>query len=216
MKRARQHTNRANSIPRARATGVRSPRQSGTEKLTALAKSDMVQIYIAEVTAVYSERNTCDIISVKTNAPLRDVPILTKGGLIDDEVYGELDLPAVGDRVVVGYVDGREGMPVVLGFVIPYLFNYFAVEQTAVNSTTKTNSLTLLESGKPNLYRRIFKSGTSIEVAEDGSVFIETPDGSYLNIDATAGTFDLTDSSGNTFVSSGTTVTINGNLEVDQ
>lgn len=169
--------------------------------------------FFAKVTAVYSDRMTCDIETLD-GAPLSNISVVTKGGLVDGKVYGEICLPAIDDYVVVGFGSYGQRHKVILGTIIPYLANEFVGD--AVNSVSKAFTKKLLEAGKPIDYRRIFKSGTSVQIEEDGSIIVETPDGSYIKIDATAGTFHIEDSNGNVIESSGTKITINGHLEVTQ
>ena len=141
-----------------------------------------VKSCIAKVIDIHSDSNTCDV------EPLRggrkySVPILTKGGLINDEVYGELELPQPGDFVVVLFVASNEAQPFVLGTVLPYMHSKFQSSQQPVNSASKQFTKKLLQKGKEKTFRKIFKSGTTIEVQEDGSVIIETPSGQYVQID---------------------------------
>jgi len=226
-------TNRANKLPILQASGVNNARQAGTDKLDALMKSDRVEMSLAEVLAVYSDRNTCDIKSLRTGGKHKDVPCLTKGGLIDDEVYGEIDLPAVGDRVILMFLEGRETLPMIVGFIFPFLYSKYA-SGTPVKSGSKAHTTTFFEENKPKTYKKIFKSGTTIEAKEDGSLVIETPGGNYIYINETDGeliiedvtnsnkiTMDssgmlLEDANGNDIAMVAGKVTINGNLEVAQ
>lgn len=226
-------TNRVNKLPILQASGVNNARQAGTDKIDALMKSDRVETSLAEVLAVYSDRNTCDIKSLRTGGKHKDVPCLTKGGLIDDEVYGEIDLPAVGDRVILMFLESRETLPMIVGFIFPFLHSKYA-SGTPVKSSSKAHTTTFFEENKPKTYKKIFKSGTTIEVQEDGSLIIETPGGNYLHINETDGeiiiedvtnsnkmTMDssgllLEDANGNDIAMAAGKVTINSNWEVSQ
>jgi len=195
--------------------GVNKTRQAGTETLEAYRKSDRAESYICEVMAVYSERNTCDIKSWCSGGLHKDVPILTKGGLVDGEVYGEINLPAIGDRVVIDFLGGKESLPIIVGFIFPYLNNKFA-KGTPVDSSSKTYTKTFLEENKPKTYKRIFPSGTTVEVQEDGSLIIETPSGSFIKIDESSSGDISIEANSNTFSMESGKVVINGNWEVLQ
>ena len=80
--------------------------------------------FFAKVTQVHSDRMTCDIKTLD-GATLANIPILTKGGLVDGEVYGEVCLPAIDDYVVVGFASYGQRHKVILGTIIPYLVNEF-------------------------------------------------------------------------------------------
>jgi hypothetical protein len=186
--------------------------------------------YIAKVLAVYSDRITCDLITVD-GVELKNVPVLTKAGLIDGEPYGEIDLPAIGDYVSIMQIGTGERQRAIIGTFIPYLSNDFNAD--AVNSAGKAYTKKLMEEGKEKVFKKIFQGGTSFECDEDGTITVETPSGTYVRIDEAAGTVTITDQHGNSYImdSSGVTttdtngndvtmesgkVTINGNLEVLQ
>jgi len=226
--------NIVNQLSTLKAVGVNKTRQSGVEKLKASVRADRVESYLAEIMAVYSEKNACDIKALITGQLIKSVPILTKGGLVDDEVYGELELPEVGDRVVVDFIGGRESLPIIVGFIFPFLYDKFAGSQTPVNSSSKAFTQKLLEGSLPKTYRKIFRSGTTVEIQEDGSLIVEVPDGSYIHLNVTGSeiiiedvvnsnkiTFDssgilIEDANGNDIIMTSGKVTINGNLEVAQ
>lgn len=207
--------------------------QAGIERLRKYRGGvDVVASNVAKVLSVYSDRATCNIQSW-SGAKKYNVPVRTKGGLIDDEVYGELDLPAVGDYVIVSFIRGKESQPIIEGTILPYLNNLFGSGQTAVNSSSKQFTLKLLEEGKEDHYKKIFKSGTTIEVKEDGTIVLEVPSGTYITIDEDSNNIIVEDQYGNKFTlnSSGVLiedangnditmqsgkVTVNGNLEVLQ
>jgi hypothetical protein len=186
--------------------------------------------FLAKVTAAYSERMTCDLLTFDGQR-LPNIPVMTKGGLVDGEHYGELDLPAIDDYVVVIHASYGTRHKVIIGTYIPYLANEYSKD--AVNSSNKQFTKKLLEAEKPLEYRRILKSGTSVEVTEDGTITVETPTGRYIRIDEATPEIKVEDPDGNiiTLDSSGVTiedangnditmgsssVTINGNLEVLQ
>jgi len=169
--------------------------------------------FFAKVIQAYSDRMTCDIEAVD-GTPIKNVPVLTKGGLVDGEPYGEMCLPAVDDYVVVGFASFGQRHRVIIGTIFPYLANEFLKD--AVNSTNKAFTKKLLVAGKPLEYRRIFKSGTSVHIEEDGSVTIETPEGSYIRIDEAGSEIKIVDTNGNDITMGASSVTINSNLEVLQ
>jgi len=188
--------------------------------------------FIAKVIQVHSDRMTCDIKTLD-GATLANIPILTKGGLVDGEVYGEVCLPAIDDYVIVGYASYGQRHKVILGTILPYLVNEFVKD--AVNSGSKQFTKKLLEADKPLGYRRIFKSGTTVQIEEDGGVIIETPSGMYVHIDEANSkiiisdaqgtpnvvTLDsngvlIEDTKGNDITMTTGKVTINGNLEILQ
>jgi hypothetical protein len=189
--------------------------------------------FIAKVLAVYSEKMACDIQTWNGSTKYM-VPVLTKGGLnSDNEVYGVLELPEVGDMVIIDFLEGREGMPMIIGTVLPFYNKYFQDNQTPINSGSKAFTLKLLEKDLPKTFRKIFRSGTTIEIQEDGSLIVETPSGTYIQLDEANGVIKVEDPDGNLFtinsdgvkiedtngnditMGSGK-VTINGNLEVAQ
>jgi len=186
--------------------------------------------FVAQVVAVYSDRMTCDLKTVDGQF-LLNVSILTNGGLVDGKPYGEVDLPAIDDYIFVMYASFGARHKVILGTVFPYLTNEFNAD--AVNSSNKTFTKKLLEKDMPLGYRRIFKSGASVQVEEDGRIIVETPDGTHVLFGGDDEILEVLDKHGNKmlFDSSGVViddtngnnitmasgkVTINGNLEVDQ
>lgn len=174
---------------------------------------DSAKSYIATVEKIYSDRNTCDILTTSGSLQ-RNIPIKTKGGMVDDEVYGEIDLPEVGDTVFVQFLSGKESLAYIDSTIIPFLNSKFA--GNAVSSGSKQFTKKLLEANKPKSYRKIFKSGTTLEISEDGTVIIETPGGAFFLMDESVGEINITDSNGNIFKMETGKVTINGNLEVLQ
>lgn len=184
--------------------------------------------FFAKVIQIYSDRMTCDIKTLD-GAFIPNVPILTKGGLVDGEVYGEIDLPAVHDYVIVDFSSYGQRHKMVIGTIFPYLVNEFIKD--AVNSSSKLFTKKLFVADKPLGYKRVFKTGTSVEIEEDGGIIIETPSGTYMRIDEANGEVKIEDQHGNIYkmASAGVTindtngnnitmgassVTINGNLEV--
>ncbi len=166
----------------------------------------------AEVTAVNSKNNTCTL-KANDGSELQRIPVRTVAGLINDEVYGVLDMPCVGDRVIVDFIGD---IKVITGVMVPYLADKFQTGQTPVNSASKQFTLKLLEEGKEKFYKKIFKGGTTLEVQDDGTIIVETPSGAYIQFDEAGTAITLEDSHGNTFVMNSSGVAINGtNLEVD-
>ena len=169
--------------------------------------------FLATVIHVYSDRNTCDL-EVPSKEPMDDVPVVGISGQVGDEVYGTLDLPEIDDVVVVRQVRGQE-YPVIIGSIISYLTDEFSTKQTAVKSSSKVHTLKLIEKDKEKFYRKIFKSGTTMEVQDDGTLIIETPSGYYIMIDE-ANSKIVMEANSNTFSMESGKVVINGNLEVLQ
>jgi len=168
--------------------------QSASLKVTGGNHSiDRAVSYVARVREVHSDRHAVDV-TTASGITIKDIPVKTNAGLIDDEVYGELDLPAIGNYVLVQFLQGRESQPYVDGTIIPYLNNKYQSGQTPVNSGSKAFTLKLLEEGKENFYRKIFKSGTTLEVQEDGTIIIETPKGSVIKIDESTEDIEITPS----------------------
>lgn len=198
-----------------RYKGIAKASQACVERMENWPGKDHAYSGVAEVIEVHTDRNTCDIQSWN-GARQDNVPVLTKGGLLDGEVWGEIEMPTEGSFVTVDFVEGKDGFPYITGVILPYGYSKFQSNQVPVNSASKTYTQKLLEDGIIGYFRKIFQSGTTVEVQDDGTVIVELPDGSYVKFDATAGTFHLEDSNGNVIESSGTTVTINGNLEIDQ
>jgi len=186
--------------------------------------------FLAKVTQVYSDRMTCDVETLD-GATVANVSILTKGGLVDGEVYGEMCLPALDDYVVVGFASYGQRHKAILGTILPYMLNEFIKD--AVNSGSKQFTKKLFEADKPLEYRRIFKSGTTVQIEEDGGIIVETPSGTYIKISETDSellvedqhgniiTLDstgvnLTDTDGNEISMETGKIVINSNLEVLQ
>lgn len=205
--------NNLNKIGR-KFKGIPTTHQSGIERLEK-PWNDKVQLTLGKVLAVYSDRMTCDI-ETNNGAIQKNIPVLTSAGLINDEVFGVLDLPAVGTTMLIGFVEGRESFPFILGTLFPYASNKFQSNQTPVNSGNKITVQALLEKMHENIYRKIFKSGTTIEVKDDGTIQVETPSGTLLEIDESdSGTVTIS-ANGNTLVMGSSSVLINGNLEILQ
>jgi hypothetical protein len=159
--------------------------------------------YVARVLATYSEKMACDI-ETWNGSTVYAVPIRTTCGLnSDNEVYGTLELPAVGDFVFVEFLGGKENSPIITGTIFPYFNKYFQDSQKPVASDNKAFTLKLLEKGKLKTYRKVFLSGTTIEVQEDGSFIVETPSGSFIHIKESGGKIIVT--------SSGDMIELNGN-----
>lgn len=150
--------------------------------------------FIAEVVATYSDRLACDIIT-PDGQTFRNVPMLTKTGLVDDKPYGEVDLPNVGDYVIVSHSSRGIRKRLIIGSFVPYLSNEY--NDNAVNSDDKQFTKKLLEEDKENHYKRIFKSGTSVEVEEDGTIIVEVPSGTYIKIDEENAEIHIEDPNGN-------------------
>lgn len=221
------------------AQGVVRMFQSGDRQLNYVRGSDLTDSSTGKVVKVYPDRMACDILS-GSGGMMYNVPILSNCGLEElsedgkgGEVWGELDLPSVNNYVMVQFFGGRNSFPYIDGSLYPYAHKMYQGDQKPVNSADKQFTLKLLEDVDPKTYRRIFKSGTSLEVQKDGTIIVETPDGSYIRMDATEKGFLIEDASGN-IVTTGADgvkiedcngndismvsgkVTINGNLEISQ
>lgn len=170
----------------------------------------MTAPFIARVTATYSHRMTCDI-ETSDGQQIPNVPVLTKGGLVAGEPYGEVCLPAVDDFVIVMHGSYGTRHKIIVGTIFPYLAN--PMLKDAVNSGSKQFTKKLFEENKPLTYRRIFPSGTTIEIDDDGNTTVELPNGTYVKIDSG---ITIEDANGNEIVMGSSSVTINGNLEVLQ
>lgn len=182
--------------------------------------------FIAQIISTYPERMTCDIETVDGEL-ISNVPVLTRGGLVDGKPYGEISLPVIGDYVIVIYGSYGTRHKIIIGTFFPYLANELSKE--VVNSDSKQFTKKLFE-GTPLSYRRIFPSGTTVEIAENGDVTIEHPNGTFVTIDESVTVTDhnansivmessgvtVSDSNGNTIDMGSSSVTINGNLEVLQ
>lgn len=195
--------------------GIAKTTQGNIELLESLKEKGDVYTGIGKIIAVYPEAMTCDI-ETQNGSLCSNVPLLSKCGLEDDEVWGELELPSVDSYVVIGFVENRSSFPFILGTFYPYSNSKYGSGQVPVNSSSKQFTKKLLEKIDPKVYRKIYKSGTTIEVQEDGTLILETPDGTYFQIDATSGLFKIEDSNGNIIESTSSSVKINGNLEVLQ
>lgn len=161
------------------------PKSAHIEQVEKSKWADRVTSCLAEVETVYADRNAADVKVLRTGARMKNVPVQTKGGLIDGEVYGELDLPDVGNIVIIDFIEERESLPRIVGVVLPYLYSKFQADQTPVDSGSKAFTLKLLEAGKEKVYRKIFKSGSTLEVDEVGNIIFETPSGEWIKISET-------------------------------
>lgn len=206
--------NNRNSIIGRRFKGIPITHQAGIERMVN-PWNDNVHFSLGKILATHSDRMTCDI-ETNNGAIQKNVPILTTAGLIDNKVFGVLDLPALETTVVVGFIEGKESFPFILGTFFPYANNKYQSNQVPVNSGSKTKTLKLLENISDKVYRKIFKSGTTIEIKDDGTIQVETPSGTLLEIDESdSGTVTIS-ANGNTLVMGASSVLINGNLEILQ
>ena len=189
--------------------------QGLSEQINQMKNMEKMNLSIGTIENVYTKSMTCDVVTsdgiINTN-----IPLLTDCGVIDDEIYGELKLPVKGTSVILGFIEGKESFPFILGTFVPYANKVFDSMQIPVNSSSKQFTKKLLEDGLDSkVFRRIFKSGTTIEIQENGTTIIELPCGSYIKLD-NSGTFIIEDSKGNKIESSTSSITINNNLEVLQ
>lgn len=173
--------------------------------------------FIAQVIETFSQRMTCNLKTVDGQI-LYNIPVMTHAGLIGGRPYGTVNLPAVKDYVVVLYASYGTRHKVIIGTIVPYLAQEFS--KAPVNSDNKQFATAMLDSNKPLEYKRIFKSGTSILVEEDGTLSVETPSGAFIRLSESENKILIKDSNGNTItMESGESekkVVINGHLEVLQ
>lgn len=204
------------TMPGTAYRGFPKTSQGSLERVeTILPGLGKAEVTIAKVVDVHTDRMTVDVIS-NNGLRVKNVQLMTKGGLENGEIWGEMEVPSIDQRVVVAFLHGREDAPFVIGTIFPYNFSKYQSGQTAVNSDSKQFTTKLLEDVDPKAYRRIFKSGTTVEVKADGTITIETPSGTYFQINEDSGDTTIEDQHGNTIVMSTSNVTINGNLEVLQ
>lgn len=193
--------------------------------------------FMAKVDYVYPDRGTVDVSVATEKFP--NVPILTQGGKDSDGgIWGDVHFPQSGDYVLVLPLDPMGKKKVVLGTIFPYLMQEWKDQQNPVNSTNKQYTKKLLDSSlDPKVWRKIFPSGTTIEVKKDGTILVETPSGTSVVVDEAnhkltaicknstaeckleldpANGFTMEDANGNKIVSASTHVTINDNFQVDQ
>jgi len=205
--------------------------QSTIDEIASRSNLTIARTNLATVNVVYADRNTCDV-TTWNNTKAYNVPLLSKTYLVSDEIYGELELPPVGSVVLIAFIAGRESQPYILGTVVPYLYGKYQTDQVAINSGSKAYTKKLYEAGKEKYYRKIFQGGTTIEVDDSGTITVETPSGTYIRAvesgtkmiklqDAFGNIFildtngvSITAKGGTTIVMTGSTTTINGQLEV--
>lgn len=176
--------------------------------------------FLGTVEATHNDRMTCDVRIGPRKSDgtggyvFRNIPVVTNAGLTaDEEVFGTVDLPGVGTLVLILPVQDYNESYVILGNLVPYLYSKFQKSQTPAVSGNKQFAQKLLEP-LTSLYRKIFKGGTSVEVLEDGTIQIETPSGTYAQIDEAGGVITVEDQHTNnvTIDSNGVTLTdANGN-----
>ena len=205
------------SIPGRRYFGVSVAQasQSGLRSIEGHVGMGFSRGGYAKVLKTYSDRNTCDI-ETWNGATVHNVPVRIRGGVINGEIYGEVDLPQEGDLVIVSMTGGQENQPCIVGTIIPFLDNTWS-NGTPVNSTNKQFTTKLLEANKPKTYKRIFPSGLSIEIQDDATVIIEKPDNTWFKL-GSDGSFEIHDAADNSIVSSiaEKSVTINEHFKVKQ
>ncbi len=205
---------KVNTLPGKRFKAFATTRQGSIERLEkVLPNIDSAKTTIGKVVFIHMARMAVD---VETNNAVivKNVQILTKGGLIDNEVWGELETPSIGTRVVIGFIGGDAGFPFIMGYVFPYGYSKYQSNQTPVNSGSKVYTQKLLEDVDPKYYRRIFKSGTTLEVQADGTMIIETPSGSFLNIQESDGKI-IIDASGDEIQLNGSSKSLVTHAELD-
>ncbi len=175
------------TLPGKRFKEFAITRQGSIERLeNVLPEIDSAKTTVGTVKFVHMDRMTVDI-QTNNGQKVKNVQILTRGGLINGEVWGELELPEVDTTVVVGFINGNAGFPFVMGYLFPYGYSKYQSNQTPVNSSSKAFTQKLLEDVDPKYYRRIFKSGTTVEVQDNGTIIVETPSGSVLKVQESDG-----------------------------
>lgn len=167
--------------------------------------------FIAKVTNSYSDKMTCDLQTLD-GQPLKNIPVMNNAGVVDGAPYGEINLPEVGDYVIVMYAAYGNRHKVVIGTITPYLSNVFSKD--AVNSSNKTFAKKVTESGVTKERRIIFKSGASVQVQKDGTIIVEAPNGMYIQMDVANSKINMANGN-STVIMETSKVTINDNLQVD-
>jgi hypothetical protein len=143
------------------------------------------EMVLATVKKVHPDRYTCDV-TTENGSVMKNVPVMAECGLIGDtqEIYGTFDMPEVESSVIIIFVGGTADKPLIINAsFFPYLYDAYGKSQTAVNSSSKAETKKLLEEGKERYYRKIFKSGTTVEVTDDGTIKVEVPSGSIVTVD---------------------------------
>jgi len=187
--------------------GIARTSQALAERLEKLPGIDLTHSDTAQVKAINTDAMTCDILN-SNGYLMKNVPIAANCGLEDGEVWGEIEYPSIDQWVIIEFLGERESFPIIRGTIYPYSNSKYQGSQKPVNSSNKAFTKKLLEKISPKVYRRIFKSGTSVEVKEDGTLIVETPDGTYVQIDATNKSFHVEDKNGNKIVSSSSGMTL--------
>lgn len=178
--------------------------------------------FTAQVAQAYSDRMTCDLalppfVAYTSSTPPQptyyNVPVLVKGGIdpTTNEIWGEMETPQVNDIVIAAYVGPYKERVIILGTIYPFLLSYFQSNQTPVNSSNKQFSLKLLVADELKTFRRIFKSGTTLEVGENGTVTVETPSGSYIQMNESGDSITIQASGSNVNINTGSGGTVNLN-----
>lgn len=171
--------------------------QGSIEKIQAFRNLNNANITICKVSEVHMDRGTVDVIT-NTGMPVKNIPVMLRNGLnVDEEVWGELELPDVDSQVVVAFIDNNGGQPFVLGSLMAWGYSKYQSDQVPAVSADKQFTLKLLEDIDSKTYRKIFKSGTTVEVGADGTLTLELPSGTYIKVDEDTGTVNLEDQHGN-------------------
>lgn len=162
MKRHRQPQTMQNSIRKSLGTGGQTQQKMAD---------------VGQVMVTYSDRVTCDV-RLLDGLQMFNVPVLTNGGTVGDDgkIYGTVELPVERDYIVILFIGGR---PMVIGTFLPFLNELFQEDKQVLagpDMPDKRHTLKLLEKDKPLSYKKVFPSGTTIEVNEEGSVYLETVD----------------------------------------
>jgi hypothetical protein len=203
--------------------------QASIERLHQFRKWPAARMTKAQIQAVYSEKMTCDVIS-PNGAVALNVPVRTEGGLVNNNanVWGRMKLPSIGQWVTIEFMDGKSSFPIITGMLLAYSVDVLQGSQTPPNSSHKQFTKKLLEASKSKTIKEITQSGTTLEIGEDGTTTIETPSGSFFQIDEAnakltiefrvSGTMKaqiiLKDGEMDINTASGK-ILLNGNLEVD-
>jgi len=211
-------SHKQNDLPGTRFRGsIPYTTQRGIETIHRMYRTPVVPMSVAKVLQPYSDRMTCDVLG-SNGAVIRNVPVRTRGGLANNNanVYGEMELPAIGSWVTIEFLEGKQSMPMITGTILAYSHGNLQASQTPPNSGSKQYTKKLLEANKLLTYRKIFLSGTTVEVKDDGTIIVETPSGSFIMIDESNSGKTTISARGNTIIMDSGKVTINGNLEIDQ
>lgn len=131
---------------------------------------------VVQIIKAYPEKMSYDVKDF-VGFQYKLVPQLSLVGAVKNEgTYGNVEMYAEGSHVVVLFV----GMlPMIIGSVVAYDATDY--QQEAIGDDSKQYSRRLLNNDR-KAYRKILRSGTSVEVTGEGEIRIETNSGSSVVI----------------------------------